>query len=358
MEKPEQGRLKVFLSAGAIILASAAVFIASIQIAMGAEENKVVESPAATIESALPAETTQPSAEATPTESPIESQAPVEAADITEPAGMELPAKSAKVVMPSTEPKVTGEAVINDDPGPGLISGQEAVDAYTKVATELFGLDVDKSGLTVIYNGKEEYSYDNNGVAETRTTHENWFISSPDLSCGVDAATGTVISAERQSGKYPGGSITLEDFDGSNIGRDDPENAYIVAAREIVNAKLAQGRNIEMIQIDGVQFVWDDDNAGFDPGATGTALADCHVYMDTGLSYTLSFWGTDQLALYWFFSHPTHHACTWGYYYPEDGVNVPPESATGEWYTAPGVTDSTYSETGGRTPLPTASPSN
>lgn len=364
MEKLKNGRVRVLLTAAGILLASGAVFIASIQIALGAEESRVVEQPAASIETALPAET-QAVAEQAPL-SPVASEAPVESALPPAANEIELPSSAgiSALVTPAAEPKVTGEAVISDDPGPGYVTGGQAVDAYTKIATELFGLDVDKSGLAVAYSGKEEYNYNNNGVSETRTTHETWSVTSPDLNCTVDAVSGAVIFSERQSEAYPGVSITLGDFDNNTTGItpdggsadmfNSPDDIYISAARRLVTDRLADGRVIENIMIDGVQFVWDNNGEGFDPNATGTVLVDCHVYMETGLSYTLSFLGTDQLVLHWFWSHPTHHACTWGYFYPEDGTGLPPESATGDWYTAPGV-EGAYSDS---PPPPMAAPGN
>lgn len=343
MEKLKHGRISVFVSAAAIILVSAAVFIASIQIAMGAEENKIVESPAASIESVLPAETPQPSAEATPTKSPIESQAPIQAAASEDFAGEA-----------SAEPSATQQPISEDD----------AVNACLWVANELFALDVDRSSLTVNFSPQEDLKDENGNI--TYTIHEYWSIENKDFNCGVDAATGTVTLFDLRTNDYPGSTITEEEFESDTTGvsadggpvdmHSCPDDIYIKAAVDLVNKHLANGRNIDNVEIDGVQFVWKNNSDGFDPDAEGTILVDCHVYMENGLSYTLSFWGIGEVALNRFYSHPTQHACTWGYFYEEDGADYPPESANGEWYTAPGIEGGTYSEAGERTPKPSFAP--
>lgn len=348
MGKLRNGKTRVFFTAAAILIASAAVFIVAIQIAMGAEEDKVVQQPSGNLEVALPAETQQPSAEATP-------------------AATETPAATAVAVQPSTAPRID-DALSFEGVAPSarkeLTAEGKAVAACLKVATDLFGMNVDESSLKVTFNPKEDIKDENGNVVYT--THEGWAIECADFFCGVDAATDTVISFMVESNKYTGSSITLNDFDNNNTTgvipgggpanlQNSPDDIYIKAARQLVTDRLADGRSIQDIQIDGVQFVWDNNDLGFDPNATGTALVDCHVYMDTGLSYTLSFLGTDQLILHWFMSHPSHHACMWGYFYPEDSADYPPEGVTaGEWYEAQDI-NGTYSDNGA-TSRPSAIP--
>lgn len=295
-----KGRLRIILIAAAILVVCAAVFVVSTEIAWGAEESKTVSQESA-------------------------------------------------YAVADKAPQVTGEAVINDDPGSGFITGAQAVDAYTWTATEIFGLSVDKSALTVRFESQPNME----GIV-----HNEWYVDSPEYSCGVDAETGTVIYFEVRSGTYPGSSITLggwnTEFDSSI--RGNPNNIYITAARDIVTSKLAVGRDIDYIEIDGMGFYWDDENGGFDSDETGTIIVDCHVYMETGMCYTLTYWGTDEIALNRFFSNPTKQACQAGFYFLDQADENPPYGWKGPWpgddldgwESAPGTTDGTYIPEGGR----------
>ncbi len=220
-------------------------------------------------------------------------------------------------------PVVTGEAVINDDPGPEYITGAEAVDAYTRTATEIFGFSVDKSTLSV--------NFENNPTIEG-INHYTWTITTPEYGCGVDAVTGTVIYFELYSGTYPGDSITQNEFDTGLRGsiRDYSDNIYITATRDLVTGKLAQGRNIDSIEIDGIGFVYDDENAGQNPDATGSVSVDCHVYMETGMCYILTYWGIDEVSVCRFSSHPTKQACQCGFYYEDQADENPPYGYKGQ----------------------------
>lgn len=295
-----KGRLEILLIAAAILVVCAAVFVGSTEIARGAEEGKTVSQ-----------------------------ESTYAAAD--------------------NAPQVTGKAVITGDPGPGFITGAQAVDAYTWTATEIFGVSVDKSALTVRFESQPNME----GIV-----HNEWYVDSPKYSCGVDAVTGTVIYFEVRSGTYPGSSITLSDFNtefDSGV-RGNPNNIYITAARDIVTSKLAGGRDIDYIEIDGMSFYWDDEKGGFDPDETGTVIVDCHVYMETGMCYTLTYWGTDETALSRFFSNPTKQACEAGFYFLDQADENPPYGWEGPWPgdgldgrgSAPGITDGTYIPEGGR----------
>ncbi len=296
MKKLIKGRSRIILIAAAILIVCVAVFVVSTQIAMGAEENKTVSQ------------------------------------ESTYAAG--------------SAPQVSGEAVINNDPGSGFITGEQAVDAYIWTATEIFGVSVDKSALSVRFESEPNME----GIV-----HNEWYINSQEYSCGVDAETGTVIYFESLSRTYPGSSITLGEFNtefDSSI-RGNPNNIYITAARDIVTSKLAQGRKIDYIDIDGIGFVWDDEDGGFGPDETGTIGVDCHVYMETGMCYTLTYWGTDEIALNRFFSNPTKQACEAGFYFLDQADDNPPYGWKGpwpgapeDWQAAPGITEGTHTPEG------------
>lgn len=342
MERLKHGRISVLVSAAAVILVSAAVFIASIQIAMGAEENKIVESPAASIESVLPAETPQPSAEATPTESPIEWQAPIQAA-----------ASEAFAGEASAEPSATQQPISEDD----------AVNACMDVA-KMFNLDVESSDVTVIL-GDDYIVTDENG--NKSYTNKRWYVYSSLFSCYVDAISGDVTRFEakpRDVGKH----ITLGEYKNDTTGitpgggaadmHNSPNDKYIQTAVNMINSYVTDGRSIENVEIGATQFVWDSNYGGFDPNATGCMQVDCQVYMATGRCYTLSFWGAEKIVPKIFMSHPTKHACMWGYLYEDQSSDYPPDGMSNEeWHEAQDIISGTYSEAG-RTPAPSFAPSN
>jgi hypothetical protein len=347
MEKLKNVRLRVFITAAAILLASAAVFIISMQIAMGAEDNKVVEQPSGVSETPQPSAAAAADGPHTNAVSPAKAEAPAQPVAET----------NADSIAPSATPK----------PGvaPEPISEDEAVKACTWVANELYGLDVDKSKLIINYEPKEDVKDENGNYVYT--THENWLIRNSDFFCSIDAASGIVATFELEGNDYPGVSITEGEFSSNSTGivkdyivdlHNSPDDIYVKAAYDLVSNHLANGRNIENIMIDGIQFVWKKDSNDCNPDAEGTILVDCHVYMEAGESYTLSFWGIGEVALNRFYSHPTQHACMWGYFYEEEAADYPPEgNSAGAWQNAPGVTGE-YSDNASATPRPTSAPSN
>ena len=259
MKKLKQS--KVLLFAAAIIVVCAGVLITSVHVAFGAEENKVVA------ESAN-AQTTD-----------------------------------AAEALDTLEANTTAAT-----PGPQYITEEEAIEAYTAIITDVFGKTVDTVSLTATFYGDQPHAY--------------WGIKSGVDSCYLDAISGDVIECDHFSNGYSGNSITLgesQSMDYSFV--DDPDNIYIQTVKDIVNASLAGGRSIDELQIDGIQFYWDNNSEGLNPEATGTNVVDCHVCMATGLSYTISLWGSeDALQICRIFTHQSQDACRWGYYYEEDAV--------------------------------------
>lgn len=200
--------------------------------------------------------------------------------------------------------------------GTDFITQHQAKDAYTWVAKNIFGMKVHRNKLTAEFYGVTEYN-----------PHAWWIVTSPDAQCSIDAVSGDVLMFSVSSEKYKGKKITLGEFDDPKYSTgiyENPNNAYAKAAAKIVNAKLAGGRVIDEVMIDGIQFVWDNNEDGFDPDAKGTIQVDAKVLMPSGRSYCLSFWGTNKLELKIFSSHPSKDACLWGYFYPEDGEDYPP----------------------------------
>lgn len=337
MIKFKSNIIKTVFFAGLILVLSVGVLFASLKIAQGAEEKTVVSNSS--------------------TYSNV---------------------KLGLLTRPSQSPQVTGEAIITGEPGPGCISGEQAVGIFTDTATKLFGISVNKSALTV------QFRSDKNTLDNKEYVHQVWDIEGQDCICGIDAMTGTVITFT-YSAAYTGTKITIGDFDSGKAGNitaptgygpvdinNSPDDIYINAAKKLVNEYLAGGRKIDNIEIDGVQFVWDNNSDGFKPDAPGTIQVDCHVYMETGMCYIMSFWGTEQLELREFDSAPTKQACEAGFYWPEDAAYSPPygwkgpwpepssSSVPSAWETAPGLTNGQYSPLPSDTPRPSDSsrPSN
>ncbi len=285
MKYIKTGKFRVIAIAAGILVVSLAVLITSVHVALGAEESRIIEEPAAV--AALAAE----------------------------------------------KPVQAGDSMIDAQPEPGHITEQQALESCLSVAIDVFGLDVDGGSLTATFRGEEDIIDENGNIVYT--AYAVWTVEGPDLHCTIDAASGAPIIFYDNSDSYPGGSITQGGFFNEDRSAPDggpvylhncPDNMYIKAAEKLVTERLANGRAISDIMIDGVQFVWNDNSEGFDPGATGTIQVDCHVYMETGMNYTLSFWGTDDVVLKVFSTHPTDHACKWGYFYEKDGANYPPET--------------------------------
>lgn len=295
---------KVFLIAAAILVACTGIFVASTQIALGAQGSM-----------------------------PVSQQSTYNAA-------AQEPAPADTVEIDSE-----GSATVSASP-PVFITAEDAIGATMWVAENLFELDVDEDTLIATFEAAHDL-LDENGNAYSHV-YDNWQVQNTDFSCLLDAITGDVLMFNVSTDDYPGESITEGDFDmdlATTI-YDDPDNIYVTAARAIVEAELSEGREIEGIEVDGIQFVWDEPSTGPDPDATGTIQVDCHVYMESGRHYTLSFWGTDEIVLKKFSTYPTVEACQWGYFYENDLPVSGPQPSCDTWNAAPGITQGEYAEEG------------
>lgn len=328
----KSGRFRVFALAAGIILICTAALVASVGAAKGAEERRVIEDSA----DAPPVAAAPRQAGAAPVITPEVTPKP------SDDAAMRPALDTDDPEQPSLAAPVTRESM--------LITEEQAVEACLKVASGIFDLDADKSSLTVTLHPEEEIKDEDGNVVNT--TRNIWSMEGAGFSCAIDAASGAILAFCDTTDNYPGSSITEGEFsDVGDITAPDggavylhncPENIYIKAAETLVNERLANGRAISDIMIDGVQFVWDESaEYSDDASASGTIQVDCHVFMEKGPSYTLSFWGTDEVVLKIFTSHPTQHACLWGYFYEEEAADYPPEGSN--WKGISGITEGKYS---------------
>ena len=272
MQKLKLGKYKVVIYAAAILLAGAGVLLTSITVAQGAEQSRVVAEQSENTGLTLMVEAVTPGPEPTSSTTP----GPV--------------------------------ATTSTTPGPEFITENDAIELYPWVAEEIFGIKVDKSKLTADF------------YQET-APHEWWIVYGPGAECYIDALSGEVLRFSTMlDKKYTGKMISLEESNTakySTVIAEDPNNAYSKMAAEIVNSKLANGRNIESVEVAGIQFVWANDKDGLDPKAKGTISVDILVLMETGRSYRFTFWGTEKIELVEFSSHPTQDACHWYYFYED-----------------------------------------
>lgn len=307
MKKTLSNKMKVVLIAAAIFIVSAGVLFTTVSLAQGAETNKTITGQSTYTETVL-------SAEASPSASGA----------VT---GQTTAGPSPSQCVTSAAPSGT--------PGAEYISEDEASSIFTKAALYLFGIKTDVS--------KPHLGTDSNG-------NTFWSITNKTCDCSIDAISGAVIEFDPHT-KYNGKKIKEGEFNTppySNLLNDDPNNIYIIATKDFVNSKLAKGRAIDKIEVNSTQFVWDNNKSGFDPNAKGTILAECLVYMHTGPSYTLSFWGTENPELNKFYSYPTQDGCRYDYFYEQDAENFF-ASPSATWYQAPGLV-------GGAASQPTTTP--
>ena len=163
------------------------------------------------------------------------------------------------------------------------------------------GLDPDPDDLTATFDASYDGIDENGNVVYT--IPDNWIVSGAGCTAYVDAISGDVVHFE-DNNEYSKRGTTLGRFHMMSYDSfNDPDTIYLKTAMDIVKAGLAEGRSIDHAEIDGVQFAWDDSTQGQDPDATGTILVDCHIYMESGLSYTISLWGDmSALHVHWFSS--------------------------------------------------------
>ncbi len=220
-------------------------------------------------------------------------------------------------------------------PGAQYITEEEAADIFRDAVSAAFDAAIKETWLGSSF-------HDSGNLGDNQRA--GWYLNDGTYSCNIDALSGEVLMCERAV-HYTGTIIKVDEYlsmcDDTIAGpldmHNSPDDIYIRAALGIIDERFANGRTVENARIDASQFV------GIAADESGTVETDVDVLMSTGRSYRLLFWGTDEALFAGYYSFPTQDACLWGYFYEEDAPQY-----SGDWQTAPGITEGTYSNESGR----------
>ena len=312
MEKKIRSKLKIVLITAGALIACTAALIGAILIAGNAEENKIVKTAykgngvkVANVDVVEAASTKAEDISSSALLSQDETMLSADNISHQNIAIEEIENETAD--QPETQTNPPQEVKDGEIEEPGntdqeqiSITEDEAKATMIEYLKNLFDVKVKESSLTA--------------SLETTTIgvkHKYWYVRYEDFDCSIDAISGEVMILW---GRYDyEGDDNNSTYSFSNRNSDE---SYYKKTEEIVNEHLADGHEIELIYIDGVQDVYNDQGTAY------TLLVDCHVLMKSGPSYTLSLIGSEQ-ELYWYSSHPTQKACVWMYYWEEDGAEYP-----------------------------------
>ncbi len=330
MEKKKMTKMRIALITAGVLIVSTAMLVTAILFSGNAEENRIFKT-------AYAQDGTEKEViEVTADDSKDQENDNAVLADIEK--TTEGTILMASAVVETNEPRAVetpapaATNVQDIKPGPEDITADEAIDITIEHIEKIFGMSIDKADLSTRFN--------NSGY---NVKHHTWWVYNEDYGCSIDAISGELHLLDYM-GEYQGkDDIKEKEFmDLDNEIRNNPEPYYEKAA-EIVNANLADGRDIEYMLIDGIQVVFINGNQ------PQTLQVDCRVLMESGRSYSFGFTGS-ELFVTNFYSHPTQNAAIWGYWWEEEASRYP------DWEdTKKTLTDDSYSLK--FSPMPTPQPS-
>ena len=293
MENNKPKRMRIALISGAVLLLGVIMLVSAILIAENIEEGKIIETAYAADET----ETTETGDTDVP-ESTDGGNAESDA-DVTDEEMAEVSDDADDAYIPQT--------IERTERGPEDITEEEAKQILITQTQMLFDETIDGATLSTVF--------DRNGEG---VTHDTWCVYNTDFYGILDAVTGNIIYIDDMR-DYVG----VDDYSDSDVefwkavdGIICDASIYEDLAADFVNSKLADGRTIEYLMVDGMQAVFNENNQ------EQTVVVDVHVLMNGGRSYTLSFIGSERY-LYRFMAHPSQEGAFYGFFWEDEASEYP-----------------------------------
>ena len=289
MKNIKSKRIRIVLFSGAVLILGVIMLVSAILIAEKIEEGKIIET-------AYASDKTET---AGTVDTDVSGYTAESKDDVTEEELLEASDVPDTVYVPETIERV--------ERGPQDITADEAKHIMNTQTELLFDETIDCATFSAVF--------DRNGQG---ITHDTWSIYNTDFSCILDAVTGNVIYID-EIRDYTG----KDDFSKSDVEFWEAADEIICnpliyedLAADFVNSRLADGRTIEYLMVDGMQAVFNDDNQ------EQTVVVDVHVLMNGGRSYTLSFIGSERY-LYRFMAHPSQEGAFYGFLWEDEASEYP-----------------------------------
>ncbi len=165
------------------------------------------------------------------------------------------------------------EIVYDSQIGPEHLTVDEAMDLAIEYCETITGKTLEKPLISARFRIS--------GSAQRAL----WYIYDDYFSISFDAITGNLIDFTHGN---------ADEFDTNDpmpkpyIIEND-EDDYFAMAKEVLGKYLKNSGKVDYMMIDGIQVIFDDYNNPV------SYLVDCHVIMETGPCYTISFAGSDKI---------------------------------------------------------------
>ena len=165
------------------------------------------------------------------------------------------------------------EIVYDSQIGPEHLTLDEAMDLAIEYCETFTGKTLNKSLLSARF--RIEY-----------TTHRAfWCIHNDNFSISFDAITGALAQFDH----FKTDALQTYEPMPKRYMIEDDEDKYFAKAQEVLTKYLDNNGEVDYMMIDGIQVIFDEYNNSV------SYLVDCHVIMESGPCYDISFAGSDLL---------------------------------------------------------------
>ena len=174
----------------------------------------------------------------------------------------------------NTPPVYTPEIVYDSEIGPEHLTVDEAMDLAIEQCELLTGETMNKALLSARFR-----------IVTLDTSRAAWYIYNDTFILGLDAITGALTQFDH----FKTDALQTYEPMPKRYMIEDDEDKYFAKAQEVLVKYLGNNGKVDYMMIDGIQVIFDDYSNSV------SYLVDCHVIMETGPCYDISFAGSDLL---------------------------------------------------------------
>ncbi len=171
-------------------------------------------------------------------------------------------------------PVYTPEIIYDSEIGPEHLAVDEAMDLAIEQCELLTGETMNKALLSARFR-----------IVTLDTSRAAWYIYNDTFIIGLDAITGALAQFDH----FKTDALQTYEPMPKRYMIEDDEDKYFAKAQEVLVKYLGNNGKVDYMMIDGIQVIFDDYSNSV------SYLVDCHVIMESGPCYDISFAGSDLL---------------------------------------------------------------
>ena len=201
-------------------------------------------------------------------------------------ASQAVPLRTVRRLQTTSRLYIRPEIIYDSQIGPEHLTVDEAMDLAIEYNETITGKTFNKSLLSARFR-----------VLTIDTSRATWYVYDDNYLIGLDAITGALTTFDN----FKTDALQTYEPMPKRYMIEDDEDIYFSKVQEVLVKYLGNNGKVDYMMIDGIQVIFDD------YGNSVSYLVDCHVIMETGPCYDISFAGSD-LMLWRIYSYASEDA--------------------------------------------------